>query len=117
MKIKYNQKLFDSFAQKLEGIIRTIEKHCDCLNDGASVMILMNKIYFNAENFFIDNQIKNKYNPELMQEIRNQSELFISILKNYHKRYENGEKEVLFEIKDFLKNWLKAPYIDTKIHY
>jgi hypothetical protein len=116
MRIKYDQKLFDKFAQKLEGIIQSIENHCDCLNDDTSVLVLMNKIYFNAENFFIDNQIQNKKNTEILTEIRKQSDLFVSILKKYHKKYEAGEKKVLYEIKDFLKKWLKNPYIESQIY-
>ena len=110
----YNQKTFDVIAQKYEGIIKSIENFCNCLEDSASVTLLMNKIYFNADKFFIENEIQNKNNPAKLKEIKKQKELFFQIMQKFFKKYEQGDRKVVYEIKNFLKEWLKSPVIDEK---
>ena len=115
MRNYYNQKIFDEFCKKTEGIIKSIENHCDCINDSVSVMVILNKIFYNAEQFFVENQILFKGDSEKFDIIKKQSEMFFQKLKNFQKKYEKGDKSVIFEIKDFLKSWIKNPYIKTSV--
>lgn len=105
------EELFDDFSKKLQTIILDIESECDCLNDFHSSFILLNKLNFYAENFFIDNELAKKNNSKDMQALKNQNKLFFSVIKNFQEKYEKGDKKVLFEIKNFLKSWILNPFI------
>jgi len=110
MKFKYDQKLFDSLAQKYEGIIKTIENNCDCIEDKSSYTVLINKIYYEAYKFYLEHELIYKYDSIMFSEIKKQKSLFVEIMKKFLDRYEQGENSVIYDIKDFLKEWLKNPY-------
>lgn len=105
------EEIFEDFSKKLLGIIDAIDSECDCLNDFYSSFMLLNKLNFYAENFFIDNELSKKNNSEDMQILKNQNKLFFSKIKNFQERYEKGDKKVLYEINNFLKSWLINPFI------
>ncbi len=110
MKIIFVQSFFDDFSFKLEKIISSIETECDCAQDFHSVLMLINKLNFYAENFFVDNELAYKNDSQKLNLIKTQSKIFFSFLKNYQQRYENGDKKVLYEIKDFLTKWKNQPF-------
>lgn len=107
----YVEEIFEDFSKKLHRIIDAIDSECDCLNDFHSSFMLLNKLNFYVENFFIDNELSKKNNSEDMQILKNQNKLFFSTIKNFQERYEKGDKNVLYEINNFLKSWLINPFI------
>ena len=107
----YKEKYLQDFKTKLQNIIKIINTQCDCLGNTSDVLVVLSKVNFYAENFFINNELENKNNSEALAHLKEQYQLFTTRVKAYQKKYENGNKKALYELKKFLENWLEKPYL------
>ncbi len=108
----YNEKYLSDFKKKLQNIINIINAECDCLGNTSDVLMVLNKVNFYAENFFINNELESINNSSELNQLKEQYQLFTDNVRQYQKQYENGNKKALYELKNFLKNWINQPYLN-----
>ncbi|MEA3451249.1 MAG: hypothetical protein U9Q83_05030 [Bacteroidota bacterium] len=111
METIFVQNYLEIFSKNVKKIINEIECQCDCFNDYHAVLKLINKLNFYTQNFFIDNEIAKKDKSKELNIIKKQSEIFSYTLKKYQYGYELGDKKEIYKMKEFLKTWLKEPFL------
>lgn len=111
METLFVKNYLEEFSGNIKNIISELDSQCVCNNDYHSVLMLINKLYFYTQNFFIDNEIAKKDKSSELNFVKQQSEKFSYILIKFQHKFEAGDEKALCKMKEFLKNWIKKPYI------
>jgi len=93
----------NSFTDKLHKIIDVIDEKSE---DVSNKIIIINKLHFYAQNFFVNNELALQNDSEKLQKVKIARQNFLSGLKQTKVFDSEKEGEGLNNLKIYLENWL-----------
>ncbi|MBN2662593.1 MAG: hypothetical protein JXR68_02990 [Bacteroidales bacterium] len=103
----------DKFINNLEKIIDCIEKSCIDLVDENDILIIINKLHFYAQDFFVNNELALRENSELLKKIKSANREFFSGLKSVEIMNAPDKNIGLNNLKIYIQGWIEK---NTKIN-
>ena len=107
MKYIFNKGDFEKFKDNLNKIISYIDK---CLAEGeeeSNILLVLNKLHIYSQDFFVSNEMRNKFDSDALTFFKDKRTSFINELKSHQKKITDCEKDSLLQLKKYLNNWLE----------
>lgn len=95
------------FINNLEKIIECIEKSCIDLVDKNDILIIINKLHFYAQDFFVNNELALRDNSVIFNEIKNAHRQFFIGLKSLEIMNAPDKNIGLNNLKIYLIDWIE----------
>lgn len=96
----------DKFSKNLNEVIKCIETSCENMDSKNDMLIIINKVHFYAQEFFVNNELSQRNNSENLTEIKAAHKDFFSGLKATQIMDANDKKIGLNNLKNYLQSWL-----------
>ena len=106
MKYRFLEKDYKIFERNLEIIINSIENNLKNKGLNTDIVIIINKLHFYAQEFFVNNEMNYRTNSDALTFMKNKRTAFVKEIKRYQKNISNDEKGALLGLKEFLQNWI-----------
>lgn len=97
---------FEKFVNQLKDIIKCIEENCDEENPRKNFVVIINKLHFYAEDFFVSNELVYKNDSNALAFMKKQKCTFVEGLKNIQTSFLDGKKDVLQDLNKYLSDWI-----------
>ena len=106
MKFNFVEKELDKFIIRLNEIVDCLNNGCDEMKETTDVLVIINKLHFYSQDFFVNNELNYRSNSEALLFMKNKRTNFIQGVKQFQMSFLDGEENALVGLKKYLQEWI-----------